>query len=497
MISRRDIERRLEERGIPAVWRGSPPEAFTGVVADSRRVKPGVLFCALRGRRADGHDYLPRAAEAGAAAAVVERPTGGLALPQLVVPDARSTLAHLASLARSDPGTRLRLVAVTGTNGKTTTVWLLRHLLSELAPAAGLGTLGLVTADGAIRPRRLTTPDPLSLMDDLQVADASGARWLAMEVSSHALDQRRVDALAFERAVFTNVTRDHLDYHSDFGAYREAKLRLAELVAPDGTCVANADEPAWEGASFAGRHILRYGVGPGAEVRAEEVRTGPEGSRWRLIAPQGRAQVRLPLLGEFNVSNALAASAVALSLGVSPAAVGSRLERAPQVPGRLEVLTRRPALVLRDYAHTPDALARALDAVRPCAPGRLIVVFGCGGDRDRGKRPLMGQVAVERADEVIVTSDNPRSEPPDAITAEIVDGLPSGSWRVVLDRREAIARALESARHGDLVLLAGKGHERTQILADREVPFDEAEVVSELVQGAVRDAPGGSAGRTS
>ncbi|MFQ5888454.1 MAG: UDP-N-acetylmuramoyl-L-alanyl-D-glutamate--2,6-diaminopimelate ligase [Gemmatimonadota bacterium] len=480
MISKDDIERRLRERAISAQWWGAVPDGFTALVADSREARPGVLFCAVRGTRVDGHAFLGAAAAAGAAAAVVESVDTSLGLPQLLVPDSRTALAHLASLAHSDPAGSLRLIGVTGTNGKTTTTWLSRHLLGELGPAAALGTLGLIDASGTARPGKLTTPGPIELMRALAEARASGADLVVMEVSSHALAQRRVEALAFAGAIFTNLTQDHLDYHADLRRYREAKLRLAALVEASGACVVNADDPAWGGAPFAGRRVIRYGLSPAAEVRAVDVRLDPTGSRWRLVAPEGEAAVHLPLLGEFNVYNALGAASVALSMGVRAERVAALLAAAPQVPGRLEVLAHRPATVLRDYAHTPDALARTLDAVRPATGGRLFVVFGCGGDRDRGKRPMMGRIAVEKADMAIVTSDNPRSESPADIAADIVTGLPEGSYRIVLDRREAIEAALENARPDDVVLLAGKGHERVQIFADREIPFDEAEIVAEL-----------------
>lgn len=482
MIRREDVERRLEERGLPGSWRGSPPPGFEALRLDSRAVRPGDLFCAVRGVRADGHDFLSAARAAGAVAAVVERAGDAEGLPRLVVSDTRAAAAHLAALFAGDPARRLHVVGITGTNGKTTTAVLVRHLLSELGPAAALGTLGVIGADGGRVEGRLTTPDPVELAGRLRDLVASGVRYLGMEVSSHALAQRRVDAVPFAAAVFTNLTRDHLDYHADMAEYRGAKLRLLSLLRPDGAAILNADEPAWADVA-GGPARTRFGTAAGADVRAADVALGPAGSEWTLETPEGAARVRLPLLGAFNVANALGAAAAARAAGLGPAAIAGALSRAPQVPGRMEILTRAPALIVRDYAHTPDALERALEALRPTVAGRLIVVFGAGGDRDPGKRPLMGRIATRGADLAIVTSDNPRTEDPDAIVRAIVEELEPGGWEPIVDRRKAIARALEIAGPGDAVLLAGKGHETYQEVDGERRPFDEAAIVSELLGG--------------
>jgi UDP-N-acetylmuramoyl-L-alanyl-D-glutamate--2,6-diaminopimelate ligase len=436
----------------------------------------------------DGHDFIDRAAAAGATAAVTERPGESSELPRFVVRDTRIAAAHLAELFAGDPARSLDFTGITGTNGKTTTAFLLRHLLSDLGPSAAVGTLGTIRPDGRAEPGRLTTPDPVSLSATFRALVDEGARFVAIEVSSHALEQHRADAIPFRLAIFTNLTRDHLDYHSDMGQYREAKLRLAGLLRPDGACLVNADEPAWDGADFGSAAVLRYGLAPRADVRAEAVRFVPGGSEWELVTPAGRVNVRLPLLGTFNISNSLAAAAAAHQSGLEPAAIASGLETAPQVPGRMEVIAREPALVVRDYAHTPDALERALQALRPSVNGRLIVVFGCGGDRDPGKRPLMGRIGVAGSDLALVTSDNPRTEDPAAIVAETVAELGPGSWEAVVDRREAIHRALETAGPEDGVLLAGKGHETYQEIGQERVPFDEVEVVARFIanRGAKR-----------
>lgn len=479
-VSKGQIEIRLAEAGLEPRWAGSPPDAFSGVTADSRRVEPGALFCAVAGLTVDGHDFVGEARASGAAAAVVERDVPAEECPQLVVSDSRLALAHLASLFHGDPARSMELTAVTGTNGKTTTAWMLRHLLAGQDTAAAMGTLGVVGPDGERSPGGLTTPGPVETCRRLARLAERGVRRVALEVSSHALDQRRVDGLEFENVVFTNLTREHLDYHGDMDAYRGAKLRALELLRPGGGCVVNADEPGWDDVATERGERISYGRSSGAAVRAEDVRLDGAGSRWRLVTPGEQAEVRLPLPGAFNVLNALAAAAVGLRAGAEAGEVARRLAETPQVPGRMEVLRRRPCTVVRDYAHTPDALRRTLEELRP-DEGGLIVVFGCGGDRDRGKRPLMGRAAARTADLVVVTTDNPRSEDPADIAREVVEGIEDGEHEVLLDRREAIARALEAAGGSDVVLLAGKGHEDYQIFGDEKVPFDEARVVEELL----------------
>jgi len=310
-----------------------------------------------------------------------------------------------------------------------------------------------------------------------------GVRRVAMEVSSHSLDQRRVAGLQFVAAVFTNVTRDHLDYHGTMDAYIAAKARLIEYLAADGVAVVNADDAVWT-VLTPGRRTVTFGIlSSTCDVRARDIRPSAGGSVFRLETPVSAADVVLPLIGDFNVANALGAAAAAWALGESVDAIAARLTTMPQVPGRLERVLDRP-VVLRDYAHTPDALARALEAVRPFAPERLIVVFGCGGDRDRGKRPLMGAIAESKADLAIVTSDNPRTEDPDRILDDIEAGMTRGQHMRIEDRRMAIARALEVAADRDIVVLAGKGHETYQIRGTTSYPFDERLIVQELANAA-------------
>lgn len=483
MVSTREIAERLRECGLPLHWRGEPSGHLTGLAIDSRQVKAGDLFCAISGTEEDGHAYVTHAEAAGAYAVLVERLVPDIRIAQFVVSNSRVAVSHLASLFQGDPGADLHMVGVTGTNGKTTTVWIAHHLLRALGPAAGIGTLGVINHEGRATWGRITTPGPVELMATLRGLSDDGVEYVAMEVSSHALDQRRVDALRYDVAVFTNVDREHLDYHPDMERYRGAKLRLADLVAAEGACVVNADDEAWKGQFTDRVRIVRFGLGRRADVRAVKRAYDLAGSRWTLKSPQGEAPVELPLIGEFNIMNALGAAAAALELGLSPEEVAGRLATVPQVPGRMEVLHREPTLVLRDYAHTPDAISRVLQSLRAVSDGKLLVVFGCGGDRDRGKRPLMGRAVSAAADLAIVTTDNPRSEDPADICNEIVADLDTESYEIVLDRAAAIGRALELAGAGDIVLLAGKGHEREQEVGDEVIPFDEADVVSSVLEG--------------
>jgi UDP-N-acetylmuramoyl-L-alanyl-D-glutamate--2,6-diaminopimelate ligase len=472
----------LRDAELLADTRGALPGRVSALTDDSRAVPPGALFVAVRGSERDGHAYLDAAARAGAAVAIVDDPAR-TALPAIIVRDTRRAASVAAAAFYRFPARALRLVGVTGTNGKTTTVGMLRHLLDAPgARAASIGTLGvLVGSEGATMPGGggLTTPGPVELQRLLRDLVDWGVRTVAIETSSHALHQHRVDTLRFAAAVFTNLTRDHLDYHRTMEAYFAAKAMLVDLLTDDGVAVTNADDSAWDALPPVPRRV-RFGLGAAADVRAEEVRFAPRGSRWTLVAGGERHDVRLPLIGDFNVDNALAAAAAAWSLGMPAAEIAARLSDMPQVPGRLEILSEHP-VVLRDYAHTPDALERALHAVRPFATNRLIVMFGCGGDRDRGKRPEMGSIAQCNADVAIVTSDNPRTEDPARIIDDIEAGMIAGAHERIEDRRSAIARAIAMAGHGDVVLLAGKGHETYQVRGTVKYPFDEREIVREII----------------
>ena len=455
---------------------------LTGVTADSRQVTRGMLYCAVRGSVQDGHEFVAAARDRGAAAALVEREQG-VDLPQVLVRDGRRAAAVAAEAWYGRPAARLDLVGVTGTNGKTTSVTLLRHVLSALEPMGSIGTLGAVDPAGAAVPSEagnLTTPGPIDLQATLAALVERGARGVAMEVSSHSLDQGRVEGLVFRAGVFTNLTRDHLDYHKTLDDYFRAKARLVQYLAPDGLEVVNADDPAWQRLRREHRRVT-FGERSG-DVTARRVTldAAGEGARFQLVTPMGNADVRLPLLGRFNVMNALGVAACAWGLGVPVETVAEQLTRAPQVPGRMERIAQRPCTVLRDYAHTPDALERALEALRPLTPGRIIVVFGAGGDRDRGKRAPMGAVCARLADIAIVTSDNPRTEDPERILDDVEAGMKGKPHHRDVDRRRAIARALELAGPGDTILLAGKGHETYQVVGTEKQPFDERAIVKEL-----------------
>jgi UDP-N-acetylmuramoyl-L-alanyl-D-glutamate--2,6-diaminopimelate ligase len=462
----------------------APVPALTGIATDSRAATAGTLFCAVEGTVADGHAYLDDAARRGAVAALVARPVPDVAIPQVLVTDSRRAAAVAAAAWFGWPARALRLVGVTGTNGKSTTVALVRHLLNAQGDAGALGTLGAFDGTGAPVPggSALTTPGPVDLQHVLAQLRARGVRTVAMETSSHALHQGRVYGLQFAAGVYTNLTHEHLDYHGDLDAYLAAKALLSEYLTPDGVEIVNADDPAWTKLPRRPRRRrVTFGVLQPAEVHATDLSFAAGATRFRLHLGDRGLQVELPLMGEFNVSNALGAATAAWALGLPPDAVVDRLATAPQVPGRLERLAAEPFVVLRDYAHTPDALRRVLRTLRSQTPGRLIVLFGAGGDRDRRKRPVMGQVAAQEADLTIISTDNPRTEDPERILDEIEEGLSAVAHLRITDRHEAIERALELARPGDTLLLAGKGHETYQVYGTEKVPFDEAAIVRDAL----------------
>lgn len=452
-----------------------------GISYDSRRVQPGDLFCAVVGRLHDGHDFVAEARRRGAVAALVERRVD-VPVPQVVVPSVREAMGPVASAFWGHPSRRLDVVGVTGTNGKGAVTFLVRAALESAGiPCGVVGTLGAWLGSGW-EPLERTTPEAPDLHALLGRMVRNGLRAAAVEVASHALAQERVGGVRFRVAAFTNLTQDHLDFHGTWEAYRDAKARLFERVDPDGVSVINRDDP--HGAYMASRSraaVLTYGLGARADVRAVDVQVGREGCAFEAATPAGRVHVSLQLLGRFNVYNALCALAVAVHFGVPLDRAARGLGSVRSIPGRFErIECGQPFSVVVDYAHTPDGLQNVLATAREMAPGRLIVVFGCGGDRDRGKRPQMGLVAARLADHVVVTSDNPRGEDPMAIIEDIVRGLRDGNgsraaYEVEPDRREAIRRALRRAGPGDAVLICGKGHETVQVFRDRVVPFDDRE----------------------
>lgn len=459
-----------------------------GIACDSRKVEPGYLFVAVRGPETDGHAFVSQAVARGAAAIVGERIPEGVRTPFVQVGDSRKALARIALNFYGRPERRLRLVGITGTNGKTTTAFLVRHLLESEGRKTGL--IGTIAHEwnGTRRPASNTTPGALELAGILHEMVEGGCSHAVMEVSSHALDQERVEGLSFEEACFTSFTQDHLDYHGTLETYFASKRKLFDHVSKGGWAVLNADDP-WIArlAEHLNVPTLRVGIDAPAEVRAEEVRLSLKGTVFRLATPLGTQDVRTGLIGRHNVTNVLTAAACALKEGISLDAVCRALSTASAPAGRLESIPNDRGLVIFvDYAHTEDALQRALETLRPFASKRIWVVFGCGGDRDRLKRPKMGRVAGHLADHAILTADNPRSEDPNQICAEIAGGFERPTYEIEVDRARAIRKALFAARPGDVVLVAGKGHETSQISRAGAVSFDDRVVVRQSLAELAR-----------
>jgi len=466
---------------------GQLPAEIRGVAYDSRKVAPGEIFVAIPGLRQDGRRYVEDALARGATAVVLEGADllEGRSVARVLVGSARAALARLAGAYFGHPSGSLTVIGITGTNGKTTTSYLVDGLLAAQGRRTGLiGTVQYRIGALSI-PAGQTTPEALETQQLLRRMVDEGVTGVAMEVSSHALALSRVEGIDFDVAVFTNLTQDHLDFHVTMDAYRDAKRHLFVLLAaghkPTRTAVVNADDAS--GLAMVADlplHTLTYGVRGRADVRPTRWSSGAEGIRMNVRTPAGHLDIASPLVGEHNVENLLAATGVGIALGMEPALIARALGSVGSVPGRFErVEAGQPFLVVVDYAHTPDALERTLETARKLRGpgGRLAVVFGCGGDRDRGKRPLMGGIAARLADRVWVTSDNPRSEPPEAIIADIVAGIPGGialdRHETIPDRKAAIQRALTWAGAGDVVVIAGKGHETYQIIGSDVLPFDD------------------------
>ena len=466
------------------------------ISADSRTLKPGSLFVAISGSREDGVRFIPEAIKRGASAVVLSTESArqvdldSVDATVIVVTDVRAAAADLAAKFFGHPSKEMRVAGVTGTNGKTTTTFLIQHICeAEMLRCGLIGTIRYKIGERVL-PAARTTPDALETQGLLAQMRDAGCKSVAMEVSSHAIHQKRVRGVEFDTAVFTNLTQDHLDYHKTMDAYFEAKAELllglgAQRFKP-GKAVVNIDDR--YGSQLAGRleregvAAITFGQGARADFRASAVRTEFNGSSFQLDALGKSWLVRVPLIGKFNVMNALAALAASHAMGVDLRSAVLAMASAPSVPGRLEpVPARRAFKVFVDYAHTDDALKNVLQTLRALQPRKIITVFGCGGDRDRAKRPLMGAAAAELSDFSIVTSDNPRSENPESIIHEIVSGMRGAAMEVILDRKEAICRAVQIAEDHDIVLIAGKGHETTQVNGSRVEPFSDLAVAQSAI----------------
>lgn len=460
----------------------------SGIACHSKQVRPGDLFVAVKGSKTDGHAFIEEAIVRGASAIVAEsRPKQqSRACPCVVVRDAREALVMMAKRFYGNPSNKLRLIGVTGTNGKTTTTYLLKTILEASGARAGmLGTI-VYQIGGRLVPSTNTTPGPLELQRYFAQMVAEGLQWCAMEVSSHALAQGRIDGMEFEAAIFSNLGSDHLDYHKTHEAYAAAKRRLFEYLKPGGSAFLNVDDEYGRilAETIPNRTVVTYGVERPAKSSAKHVTCSWQGTSLVLDTPWGVVPVTTPLIGRHNVSNITAAATTLLALGISPAAIRDGLASIEHVPGRLERVPNEAGLnILVDYAHTADALRLVLLSLRELTRGRLIVVFGCGGDRDETKRPIMGKIASLLADLVVLTSDNPRSEAPMDIIHQIKAGFPSGfrHYETVPDREQAIVTALALAHREDTVLIAGKGHEAYQVFNHISVPFSDRDVVERWV----------------
>lgn len=467
---------------------GDPNLEIESIASDSRKVQPGGVFIAVVGSKQDGRRFISEAIERGATAIMAEGPSdpidpafrkGDRPLAYIQVADARQALAHLSSYFYGNPTDGLRLIGVTGTNGKTTTAFLIQALLKTAGFKTGL--IGTVRFDlgNAVRPATHTTPGALELQALFSEMRGGGATHVVMEISSHALDQGRVEGCWFDAAIFTNLTQDHLDYHGTLEAYFAAKRKLFDQT---GRTLVNLDDP-W------GRRIREeipgrcwgYGIAERGEFYPTSIEIGPEGIKMAVESPLGEMKIHSPLVGRYNAYNLLAAIGAGAALGLSKESIVSGVAAMSGVPGRFEKIdVGQPFLVIVDYAHTEDALDRLLQAVSDLQPRRIITLFGCGGDRDRGKRPKMGAVSARHSDVTVLTSDNPRSEPPVTIIQEIEAGLrsadPSAPYEIFPNRREAIEHAIDLAEAGDAVVIAGKGHEDYQIIGSERLPFDDREV---------------------
>jgi UDP-N-acetylmuramoyl-L-alanyl-D-glutamate--2,6-diaminopimelate ligase len=473
----------LVEQIAGCVIDGNPSVEVSGIEYDSRRVHKGDLFVAIEGHNVDGHKYVRDAVNRGAVALVVEHDVEvPLEISKAMVPDTRLALSRIADTYFRGPSRKIDITGVTGTNGKTTTCYLLRSIYRSAGSVAGMLTTVEYVIGSKSRRANLTTPESLDLQRIFAEMLEAGVETVAMEVSSHGLALKRVEDVRFANAVFTNISRDHLDFHGDMEEYVGSKMKLFARIRIGGLAVLNCDDPHWtDMASATSTRVVKYGFGDSADVKVIDLRTTVDGTDLSITARGETIQISSPLVGRHNAYNVAASVAVTSYSGIPADVIGEGIRRVRRVPGRLEpFILPSGARGFVDYAHTPDALEKVLAALREVTPGRVIIVFGCGGDRDRGKRPLMGDVSVRLADFTIVTSDNPRSEDPEAIIGEITSHLNSGDYRVEPDRRKAIEESISMAGPGDSVLIAGKGHEDYQLIGRGRVAFDDRKVILEL-----------------
>jgi len=481
------LNRLLKDITIQKI-KGKRDLVIRGISVDSRRVKRDYLFLALRGNFQDGHKFIPQAIKKGAIAVLTEQdidfPINGLTF--IKVSDTREIISILANNFYQNPSRQMELVGITGTNGKTTISYLVEHILKSSGLNGCVGRIGTIDYSWKDRrlPSTLTTPEPIYLYSLLQEMRRDGVEYSVMEVSSHSLAQKRVDGLEFSSIIFTNITRDHLDYHSSFTHYVDAKKRLIDLLKlspkKDKFVVLNGDDKQIKDFPLSGLPGIYYGLEPSNDVRAYDLDCSWKGLSFKLKSPWYAGGVEVPLVGGFNVYNILAAISWAGMRSMEVNKVIKDLRKFPKVPGRFQVLKKNGYRVVVDYAHTPDALENLIKNVRELTPGRIITLFGCGGDRDKGKRPLMGRISSQLGDYTVLTSDNPRSEDPKKIIEDISKGVEGNDWGVEEDRLRAIRKGLEMAVKGDTLLIAGKGHENYQILKDVVRPFSDVEVVKKI-----------------
>ena len=504
----KDLILRLPRKEV----RGDAAVEVKGIAYHSGAVQEGFLFAAIRGLKDDGKKYIPDALSRGACALLVDQPLEVQGPVQVIVPDAREALARVASAFYGDPSSALTLIGITGTNGKTTTSYLLESILAADGKSTGvMGTVNYRFQD-RVFPAPTTTPESLDLQKNLQAMREAGVTHAVLEVSSHSLDLQRVRGCDFDAAVFTNLTRDHLDYHKSMEEYFRAKQLLFTQCLRESRkekrfAVLNGDDPRGEElARVSCGTVLRYGVERRGDVWPQRFEERPEGLRFQVVTPRGSLEAESALIGRHNFYNILAAVTVGEALGISPQAIVAGIAGLKRVPGRLERVPGAGGIhVFVDYAHTPDALERALETLQKVRSGRLITVFGCGGDRDRGKRPEMGRVAAAGSDLAVITSDNPRTEDPLKIIEEVEEGtrktarkrheifprshgLEEPGYAVIPDRREAIREAIGAARSGDMVLIAGKGHEDYQILGTQKIHFDDREEAADALASLGRES---------